>query len=205
MSLRNSNSVRDYVDGLILSLWNGSSTSHSKSANLAFLRRSVGIEPGVDPSASSVEFSSAPLWIFGDSDEPSAAEWGVHIAMSLWAQHQAAKSSLMYVSSAGDFDTTLGHSAHLLAMKSGVGESDSGMSRLMVSILRSDSVVELEQNLRRLVLQLRSNGICLDYALLAQQIYNFCDIDERDAVLRQWSRDYFSFSNKADGLASVGE
>ena len=71
---------------------------------------------------------------------------------------------------------------------SAVEEASEAIRRRFVRVgTASDSAV-LATRLRELVLLLRSARIPLDYALLANQLLQWQDENQRDAVLRTWGR-----------------
>jgi CRISPR system Cascade subunit CasB len=134
----------------------------------------------------------------------------VHLAVTLWALHQQSlRDEAMHQPG-----WTLGRAARRLAhgatgtrdqpaasgaetgnsgsdqANSAVEEASEAIRRRFVRIgTASDSAV-LATRLRELVLLLRSARIPLDYALLADQLLQWQDENQRDVVLRTWGRDF---------------
>lgn len=132
----------------------------------------------------------------------------VHLAVTLWALHQQSlRDEAMHQPG-----WTLGRSVRRLAHgargtcnapaiddaeKGDSGQTNSAVEEASEAIRRrfvrvgtaSDSAV-LATRLRELVLLLRSARIPLDYALLADQLLQWQNENQRDTVLRTWGRDF---------------
>jgi len=71
-------------------------------------------------------------------------------------------------------------------------DSYEGIKRRFDKIVTADSLDELSNHLRGAVQLLRSEGIALDYGLLAEQLYRFQFVDNRNTIRLNWGRDFYS-------------
>jgi CRISPR system Cascade subunit CasB len=152
-------------------------------AMLAHLRASVGREPGADPRVWSVTVDGVP----GDphGDEASPEERAVYAALTLFAVHQQSRLTGMHQSGVG-----LGRAVARLDRARGGGDAEriSPVRRRFDAVVTSDGVGEVVHHLRGLVTQLRSEGIGLDYGMLADDLEQFQRPGGADTVRRRWAR-----------------
>lgn len=181
-----------YVNKRICSLHHAAQSGNKTAAtSISKLKRAVGTEPGCDRvGAYAIAFDGAPSHLIGTGEEPSMEEWAVHISLTLWAMHQSAKPRLVHVRRSTANDTSLGAGAYRLAKATGKRLETGEMSRQMTALVSSSDIVDLEQNIRRLISQFRAHDIDCDYALLADQILAFAHEESRASVKRQWAREY---------------
>ena len=170
--------VRAFVAGRIHGIQEEylSSTRRSVGARkLAALRHAAAKEPGSTPDIWGLEFEGMPDQLVGRFDRPSAGEYAVHGALTLYAIHQQSQSAEMCV---------LGWEHNLgAAIKRMIGRDPT-----FAALVTAESFSETMHYARQLVQQLRAASIPLDYGLLAQQLYDLQNPYYADAVRLSWGR-----------------
>lgn len=175
-------SVKSYVSGKISRLKNSLGTSGGK-AELANLRRGVGRKPGELPALWGAFLQDLPEELTSRSGNPSKAEWAVYTAITMYALHQQGQAEPM------DKEGIRMGSALRGLIRS---EEDEERIRRRFNIMASARDMEaLSYNLRNIVQLLRSEGIPLDYALLAGDLYDYQYEDSEDSVRLRWGQDFY--------------
>ena len=64
------------------------------------------------------------------------------------------------------------------------------MPRRFAAVVTAQSMEEVAHYTRQLVQQLRDRDLQLDHALLAGQLYDYCNPYRRDGVRLMWAREY---------------
>lgn len=158
------------------------------AASLARLRQALGTGPGDDPRVWAEVFKG--LDHFGrDDDEPTAEEWATHIALTLFALHQQSQTATPMHRPG----YSLGHAVRGLADAHG-GIDDEGSKAVLrrFQVLgTSSSTAETTHHARGLIMQLRGEGIPLDYGLLADHFVKLQDPREAPRVRLVWGRDFY--------------
>lgn len=127
------------------------------------------------------------------------AEEALHLAVTTWALHQQSHRDMdTHISGYG-----LGRSVRALMSKAapaaeGAGaaavksapELDEPVRRRFVRVGTATSLDILGQRLREIVLLLRKDGVPLDYALLADQLYWWQLPSAQAGIRREWGRDF---------------
>lgn len=159
-------------------------------AEVAALRKGANRAPGELPEIWELTRVEVP-----DSagDAPTREEIAVHTAMTLYAVHQQSRSECMFVPGRG-----LGRAAHELV---GTDEENPSARARFNALVTSTTVAELRHHLRNLVSLLRSRGIALDHAMLADDIVRFQRPGGAKSVRLAWARQYYSLP--ADGAVSA--
>ena len=157
---------------------------------LAALRRGASRSPGELPEIWELTRVEVPD---GAGDAPTREEIAVHTAMTLYAVHQQSRSECMFVPGRG-----LGRAAHELV---GTDEENPSARARFNALVTSTTVAELRHHLRNLVSLLRSRGIALDHAMLADDIVRFQRPGGAKSVRLAWARQYYSLP--ADGAVSA--
>ena len=158
---------------------------------LAALRRGVSRSPGELPEIWELTRVEVPD---GAGDAPTWEEIAVHTAMTLYAVHQQSRTEHMFSPGVG-----LGSAARRL-IGSPDEENPSARARFN-ALVTSTTVAELRHHLRNLVSLLRSRGIALDHAMLADDIVRFQRPGGAKSVRLAWARQYYSLP--ADGAVSA--
>ena len=180
--------VESYTKRRIEHLINTTNDGMRKAA-LANLRRGVGKKPGELPELWGEFLADMPEDMFGKS-EPSAAEYAVYTALTLFALHQQGHE---LPSDAMHHDgVSLGQAAARLIVGEADAESafDHVRRRFNMTALSTD-IDEFAHHLRGLVQLLRAKAVPLDYARLAGEIYLYQNIDLRSDIRLNWGRDLY--------------
>ena len=159
-------------------------------AEVAALRKGANRAPGELPEIWELTRVEVPD---GAGDAPTREEIAVHTAMTLYAVHQQSRSECMFVPGRG-----LGRAAHELV---GTDEENPSARARFNALVTSTTVAELRHPLRNLVSLLRSRGIALDHAMLADDIVRFQRPGGAKSVRLAWARQYYSLP--ADGAVSA--
>lgn len=159
-------------------------------AEVAALRKGANRAPGELPEIWELTRVEVPD---GAGDAPTREEIAVHTAMTLYAVHQQSRSECMFVPGRG-----LGRAAHQLV---GTDEENPSARARFNALVTSTTVAELRHHLRNLVSLLRSRGITLDHAMLADDIVRFQRPGGAKSVRLAWARQYYSLP--ADGAVSA--
>lgn len=159
-------------------------------AEVAALRKGANRAPGELPEIWELTRVEVPD---GAGDAPTREEIAVHTAMTLYAVHQQSRSECMFVPGRG-----LGRAAHELV---GTDEENPSARARFNALVTSTTVAELRHHLRNLVSLLRSRGIALDHAMLADDIARFQRPGGAKSVRLAWARQYYSLP--ADGAVSA--
>lgn len=156
-------------------------------AILANLRRGVGKAPGEIPALWGVVFDEFPSDWMAYKDAASREEWGVYIAMTLFGLHQQGMSpSEKPMHCKG---MTLGKALSRLA-----GDDKDARNRICQRFTQMATTADIKgmsYYLRNIVQMLRAQGIPLDYALLAKDIYQYQSKNKVNEVRLHWAQDFY--------------
>lgn len=124
-------------------------------------------------------------------DDPTPAEWAVHISMCMFALHQQGKSEGMHRPGRG-----FGQAVRLLAGADATPESP--VRKRFVKVMSAGSMDECAHHLRGLVTQMRSAqpAIPLDYGMLADDLNQMQYPGGLAKVRLRWSRQFYHIDNK---------
>ena len=159
---------------------------HPRKAALANLRRGVGRLPGELPELWGSFLQDMPQEFFSRSGEPTAAEWAVYSALTLYAMHQQGHETPMCIQGEG-----LGRAVRRLSDRKGEDPQDSGAYRRFCALITAGSMEELSHHLRGLIQLLSSEGLALDYPQLALDLYLLQLTDSASRVKLRWGQEYF--------------
>ena len=167
-----------------LAQWQGERNEHLVRADLANLRRGIGKAPGELPAIWGLLFRDLPEELMSASGEPTRAEWAISGALTLYALHQQGESAPMHAPG-----QTLGAAVGRLVG----GDEDrlKAVQRRFNAFATARSMPECMHHLRGLVQLLRSEGIPLDYAALAGDLYEFQVPDLAAKVRLRWGQDFY--------------
>ena len=167
--------------------WISSLASPTTGAQLAQLRAAVARVPGSAPAVWDVTVGRLADPQARD-DEPTAAEWAAHVALTLYAVHQQGRDRPMHVAGWG-----LGSSIARLA---DTLDRPDAVRRRFDAVATASSQAEVAHHLRGLITQLRSEEIPLDYAMLADDLLRFHRDGDPNAVRRRWARQYYRLERR---------
>ena len=161
---------------------------NQRRAELAKLRRGIGHAPGDLPELWGSFLLEMPESFQGRS-APSAAEWAVYLALTLYAMHQQGNDRLMHCPG-----NTLGRAVRQLAERNSAGQDWPAASvlRRFNALATADSMPEVSHHLRGMIQLLRREGIPLDYPQLAEDLYQYQFVDGAPNVRLRWGRDLYA-------------
>ncbi len=160
--------------------------SGAQKAVLANMRRGIGQKPGAVPELWGVFLGGFPEDLYGKGQEPNAAEWAVYTALTLFAMHQQGhdpSAEPMHREKTG-FGAAMAQLAH--------GKDDEERVRRKFNMAATASdIEEAAWHIKSAIQLLRAEGIPLDYAALARDLYRFQYPDSRESVQLEWGRDFY--------------
>lgn len=158
--------------------------SSQAKAELARLR---SVDPSNDAriiEAWATTFADAPAALIGLGEKPSDAEYAIATALHLYSVHQQSRGEAMHKNGEG-----VGRAVRKLARPEDVDSREKPVMRRYQSLISATDRNEIVRHLRSLVQQFRSEGIPLDYARLAQDLYFLANPSMRTKVRLAWARD----------------
>lgn len=168
---------------------------------LAVLRRAVGTEPGSDAEVWEDTLGLLPDEQLGRGDEPNASELAVHHALTLFALHRQGRCERAHAEGVGP-GTAFAELARRRGGAPTPGESpdSEGVRRRFDALITASNPKEAAYHLRGLILLARSEGIALDYGLLADDLAGLWSREPttRNRVRLRWARQYRSFRRDAE-------
>ena len=169
--------------------------SNQRRAELAKLRRGIGHAPGELPELWGTFLQGMPE-DFQSSSGPSAAEWAVYLALTLYAVHQQGNDRLMNCPG-----STLGRAVRQLAERNSAGQdwTEASVLRRFNALATAEEITEISHHLRGMIQLLRAakdGGIPLDYPQLAADLYELQCTDPRYPqipahVRLRWGQDLY--------------
>ena len=169
--------------------WLQNLPDNQRRAELAKLRRGVGHRPGELPELWGSFLLGMPEGFQGNNG-PTAAEWAVYLALTLYAVHQQGNDQPM-----NRPGNTLGRAVRQLAERNtsaGQDWTESSVLRRFNALATADSIPEVSHHLRGMIQLLRREGIPLDYPQLAEDLYQYQFVDGAPNVRLRWGRDLYA-------------
>ena len=173
---------------------------NQRRAELAKLRRGIGHAPGDLPELWGSFLLEMPESFQGRS-APSAAEWAVYLALTLYAMHQQGNDRLMNCPG-----NTLGRAVRQLAERNaGKDWTEASVLRRFNALATAEEITEISHHLRRMVQLLstaKDGAIPLDYPQLAVDLYGLQCTDPRYTqipanVRLRWGQDLYRETKNA--------
>lgn len=169
----------------------------AQRSTLARLRRGVGKMPGDLPELWSVLLQGMPKELMNADGEPSYAEWAIYVALTLYALHQQGHDVEKEPMHRSGF--ALGSAVRRLAedqqSKKQVKDedfSDNTIWKRFCCMATASGMPELTHYLRGLVQMMRSEGIPLDYARLAKDLYVWQTPEYAPKIRLRWGQDFYA-------------
>lgn len=196
----NARKIHGYVAGKIQKIQ--ALPEHPNKAMLANLRRGIGRAPGDIPALWGVFLQDLPPELQSDRGKASPAEWAIYTALTLYALHQQSQSSSMHRPGAGlgravrkltapeKSPEEMGYFGRKLATSEKPPE-ESSVFRRFNALATASSAEELAHHLRGIVQLLRREGIPLDYAQLAEDLYWMQLPATAPRVRLRWAEEYY--------------
>lgn len=166
------------------------------SAELAKLRRGVGLIPGENPGLYGFFLQDMPEEFWNPDGEVTEAEWACYLAVTLYSLHQQSNSPKLHNMHTSKEKNSLGSALRKLAAVQGDSNAGERMQKKLQKVITSEDMSELSYHLKGIVTLLRNAGIPLNYAELAQDIYDFQF--EKSKVGLKWGQDYFRKDKEKD-------
>ena len=162
-----------------------------QKAMLAQLRRGVGRKPGEIPELWGAFLEGLPDALCGSGGNPSRTEWAIYVALTLFAAHQQGRDpSAEPMNREGcRFGSAI---AQLITDEN---ERERIIRRFNI-VATASEMPELAHHLRGAVQLLRGDGIPVDYAELAKDLYWYQAVDYRSNVRLRWGEDFYRQLNK---------
>ena len=174
---------------------------NQRRAELAKLRRGIGHAPGELPELWGSFLLEMPE-SFQSRSAPSAAEWAVYLALTLYAVHQQGNDRPMNCPG-----NTLGRAVRQLAERNSAGQdwTEASVLRRFNALATAEEITEISHHLRGMIQMLsvaKDGGIPLDYPQLAADLYELQCADPRYAqtpanVRLRWGQDLYRDQNPA--------
>ena len=166
-------------------------------ARLAELRHGIGSTPGTVPALWGMIFDELPESMFGKYGKPSKEEWAIYDALTLYALHQQGKDPR--TTDMNKKGISLGKAACKLVYVNGGTEADrERISRRFNQIALATDIETLTYYLRTFIPLLRGEGIGLDYAMLAKDIFLCQTENGRSSIRLKWGQDYYSLNHEEE-------
>lgn len=152
-------------------------------AAFANLRRGVGKRPGELPELWGIIFEGIPEELLGKR-EISHAEWAIYTTLTLYACHRQGCDVAV-----NKKDISVGRAAAKLVKD----KEDEGriLNRLNL-VVTAATPDDMAYHLRSVVQLLSNEGISLDYARLAKELYLINHEDDAYRIKLNWGRDFYS-------------
>ncbi len=192
--------VKTYVSGRLR--WLLSLPEHPQKAALANLRRGVGRMPGDLPAIWGIFLQDLPPELESKTGAPTRAEWAIYLALTLYALHQ--QGHALPGDNMNREGARFGFAVRQL-VKPGEQPQDSSILRRFNALATAASMREGAQHLRGIVQLLRADGIPLDYAQLAADLYDWQSLSAAPRVRLQWGQDYYRPLHKENDASPIQE
>lgn len=157
----------------------------SGKATLANLRRGIGKAPGELPELWGIIFRDMPEELLSQYGNPSPAEWAIYIALTMFALHQQGTAEPVHTEK-----LSLGR-AYGKLRKEQTEEEEERLLRRFNQVVTASDLPELSHYLRGMIQLLRADGIGLDYARLASDLYLYQSPQTRMRVQLKWGQDFY--------------
>lgn len=157
----------------------------SGKATLANLRRGIGKAPGELPELWGIIFRDMPEELLSQYGNPSPAEWAIYIALTMFALHQQGTAEPVHTEK-----LSLGR-AYGKLRKEQTEEEEERLLRRFNQVVTAPDLPELSHYLRGMIQLLRADGIGLDYARLASDLYLYQSPQTRMRVQLKWGQDFY--------------
>lgn len=173
-------------------------------AELANLRRGIGRKPGDLPELWGLLFADLPEELMSKSGDPTAAEWAIYTALTLYAQHQQGKSIREKNMHCTEEYGRLGCAMSRLV----TGEEErERVARRFNAFATANDMQEATYYLRGLIQLLRAKDIPLDYVRLARDLLDFQSPTYAAGVRLRWGQDFYRIrkNDEDDGEITLTE
>ena len=186
-------SIYNYVNKKIDRMFTILDTGEGK-ANMALLRKGLGKIPGEIPQLFGAILEDMPEEFLSDTGIATKEEWACYIALTMFAWHQQGHNETSDKMHTTD-PVSMGTALRRLSYVNTDENSEERMLKRLQIILTSNDVLEFSYQIRNVIKLLSTNGIALNYALLAQDIYLWQFQNSRNQISLKWGQDFYKLSN----------
>jgi len=166
-------------------------------ARLASLRHGIGLEPGELPELWGMLFEDLPENMLGKRGKASCEEWAIYNALTLFALHQQGRDP--QTDSMNEKGVSIGKAASKLVLAGGGSDEErERVGRRFFAIALASEIEAMSYHLRTFIPLLRAEGIGLDYAGLARDIYWYNTESGQASVRLVWGQDFYSSEKKEE-------
>ncbi|MGN1197163.1 MAG: type I-E CRISPR-associated protein Cse2/CasB [Acetatifactor sp.] len=159
-------------------------------AELAKIRRGVGMMPGENPDLYGFFLQDMPEEFWSQKGDITKEEWACYLAITLYSLHQQSNSTKLH-NMHTDKQESLGSALRKLARIKGDDNARERLLKRLQTIITSKDMNEFSYHLKGVITLLRNDGIPLNYAEFAQDIYDFQFEESKNKVGLRWGQDYF--------------
>lgn len=162
---------------------------------LAELRKGVGKHPGEMPQLFGTVLQDFPEDMMSISGDPTKEEWACYIALTMFAWHQQGhdtNSEYMHT----DMPVSFGDALKKLAVILGDSNSEERMMKRLQALLNANEISDVAQHIRSVIKLFSGNGIKLNYAILATDLYEMQIPERKPAISLKWGQDFYKAKDK---------
>lgn len=179
------NQIEEYVKETIASFARRNPANVKR--DLAILRRGAGKELQDVPDLWSLILDNLPDKLMGNDDKPSISEEAIYQTLILFALAQQGHDPVKQLQNENGI--SLGAAAGRYAKKM-ENKNNAILNRLKQAVT-ANTVQGMTVHLRGMIKLFAREGICLDFAMLAGNLYQYNFQDGQKRVRLAWARDYF--------------
>ncbi len=179
------NHIEKYVRDTIALF--GKRNPSSVKRDLAVLRRGIGKELQDTPDLWALILDDLPANLMGKKDRPSQSEQAIYQALTLFALAQQGHDPVKQLQNEGG--VSLGAATGRYAKKT--GQENNTIFYRLKRVVAANSSQEMIVHLRGIIKLLGNEGVCLDFAMLAGDLYQYNFPDGQKRVRLAWARDYY--------------
>lgn len=159
-------------------------------AVLAELRKGIGKEPGELPGLFGEVLKDMPESFMSRDGTPTKEEWACYTALTLFALHQRGRDGGNGFAHTDD-KASLGQAMRKHSALAADLNSEERMLKRLEAAVSSTDIRGLSYHLRSIINLISGNNISLNYAKLAEDIYEWQFPDEKNKVGLRWGQDFF--------------
>ena len=165
-------------------------------ATLAQLRRGVGSKPGDLPELWGMLLQDMPEEMYGRGDRASRQEIAVYTALTLFAVHQQGRDP----ASAPMHREGCPFGSAVARLARGDEDARERIERRFSRAVTASDMAEFAHHLRGLVQLLSAEGIPLDWAQMAGQMFLWQSAERAAGVRLRWGEDFYRALGKNDDV-----
>ena len=161
-----------------INYWKENAEPSTVNAELARLRKGVGHMPGDLPELYGILLKTMPHSFWSSNGNITEAEWSCYIGLTMFAWHQQGNDIKTHCVHTPNH-ISLGHALRQLVHDSSAEER---MRNKLQMLITSNDMNEFSYHLKNIITFIRNEGIRINYADLAEDIYAFQFEESRNRV-----------------------